>query len=362
MATAVTSSITDIGEEVNYQLYRGLLSTARKRLVYFNGSLPGELMGKGSTRSVMWERIENLAIGSAALAENIANSAWLNGRSLVQPTKSTVAATAAKYGKAIQINEEVDLLQMNVNSMRLMETLGANAGEELNDLMIDVYQAVTAASVRNGTNAATITAITAAITANDIKWATNFVNRNSGQKFTPLGFGSTNIGTSPIRDAYYGTCHPDVEEDIRGLTGFVGVESYGGYTQTLPGEFGTVNGVRWCTSELSGVIAADSGGATTSTGLRYTSTKTGIDLYDSFVYGKEAIGTIGLNTTFGTDITKMYDTKLGPVQLIHQPVGSAGPGDPFREFGSIAWKAWWTAAILNGNWLTRIRTGASKLT
>lgn len=365
MTVLVTNSITDISEEVNYQMMRGLLSAARKKLPFFNGTLPGELMGKGSTRSVMWERIENLAAVTSALSEPVGNTAWQNARDLVQPTKSTKTATAAKYGNAIQLTEEVDLLQVNVAAVRLLDTLGANAGESLNELMVDEYQTVTSTSVRNGNvtsgvPATTITSIVTAITAGDIKWAVNRVNRNSGMKFTPLGTGSTNIGSSPIRDAYFGICHSDVEEDIRGLTDFIGVEQYAGYTETQVGEFGTVNGVRFCSTELSGVIAIDSGGSSNT--LRYTGGVTAIDLYDTFIYGKEAVGTISLNDEHTASTYKMYDQVPSPIQLISHAPGSAGAGDPYNEIATIAWKAWWAAEVLNGKWLTRLRTGSMDLT
>jgi N4-gp56 family major capsid protein len=367
MAVLVTNSITDISEEVNYQMMRGLLSAARKRLPFFNGTLPGELMGSGSTRSVKWERIENLDPVITPLAEPLGSTAWQNARTLVQPTKSTKEATAAKYGNAIQLTEEVDLLQVNVKAARLLDTLGANAGESLNELMIDEYQTVTSTSVRNGSTVAagagvpatTITSIISAISAGDVKWAVNRVNRNSGMRFTPLGTGSQNYNSQPIRDAYYGVCHSDVEEDIRLLTSFIGVEQYAGYTQTIPGEFGTANGVRFASTELSGIIEIDSGGS--SNALRSTGGVTAIDLYDTFIYGKEAVGTISLNAEHTTDSYKMYDTVPSPIQLISHAPGSAGAGDPYNEIATIAWKAWWAAEILNVKWLTRIRTGAMSL-
>ena len=359
MATAITNSLTDVSEEINYQMMRGLLSAARKRLPYFNGTLPGELMGMGSTRSVMWERIENLTAVTSAIIEPIGNTAWQNGRALVVPTKNTKTATAAKYGNAIQLTEEVDLLQVNVKAARLLDTLGANAGESLNELMVDVYQTVTTTSVRNAGGASTITAITTKITAADIKWAVNRVNRNSGQRFTPIGTGSTNVGSSPIRDAYYGICHPDVEEDIRDVSNFIGVEQYAGYTDVIPSEIGTVNGVRWTVSEISGAIEIDKGGSSNS--LRSTGGVTSIDLYDTFIYGREAVGTISLNAEHTTDIYKMYDTTPSPIELISHAPGSAGAGDPYNEIATIAWKVWFAGEVLNDLWLTRLRTGASDL-
>jgi N4-gp56 family major capsid protein len=360
MATAITNNITDIGSPVNYQLMRGLLSAARKKLPFFNGTLPGSLTKMTGAPAVIWQRVENLTAVTTALSEPTGNTAWQNGRSLVVPTVNTVTATPLKYGNAIQLTEEVDLIQMNVKAMNLMDTLGANAGESLNELMIDIYQTTTTTSTRNAAGAATITSIVTRLVANDVKWAVNQLNRNSAMNFTPMGTGSTNIGTSPIRDSYYGICHPDVEEDVRDITGFISVEQYGGYTDTLVGEFGAANGVRFCSSELSGTIAADSGGNASANSLRYTTTITALDIYDTFIYGREAVGTVGLGESHSTSINMMYDT-IPTVALIQHGPGSAGAGDPYNEIATIAWKAWFAGAMLNGAWCARLRTGASDL-
>ena len=358
MADAITNNITDIGSPVNYQLMRGLLSAARKKLPYFNGTLPGNLTKQTGAPAVIWQRVENLTAVTTALSEPIGDTAWQNGRALVVPTVNTVTATPLKYGNAIQLTEEVDLIQMNVRSMNLMDTLGANAGESLNELMIDTYQTVTTTSIRFGSGVASAGAIVNDIVANDVKYATNFLNRNSAMNFTPIGTGSTNIGTSPIRDSYYGICHPDVEEDIRDIDGFIAVEQYAGYTDTLVGEFGTVGGVRFCTSELSGSIEASAGGSTTT--LRFTASAGASDVYDTFIYGREAMGTVGLGEDHSTSVNKMYDT-IPAVSLIQHGAGSAGAGDPYNEMITLAWKSWFAGAVLNNNWCVRVRTGATKL-
>lgn len=361
MATAITNNITDVGSPVNYQLMRGLLSAARKKLPYFNGSLPGQLTQQGGAPAVIWQRIENLAANTTALSEPTGNTAWQNGRALVIPTVNTVTSTPLKYGNAIQLTEEVDLIQPNANSMKMMDTLGANAGESLNELMINVYQTVTSTSVRVGGGVASAGAIVTEIQAADIKWAVNSLNRASAMSYTPMGTSRDAYNNQPIREAYYGICHPDVEEDIRDITGFVGVEQYGGYTATLPGEFGTVGGVRWCSSELAGVIEADAGGTSSTNSLRFTTTATACDLYDTFIYGREAIGTVGFDGGQHTTQTKMMYDTIPAVSLIQHGAGSAGAGDPYNEIITIAWKAWFSGAVLNDNWVKRVRTGATAL-
>jgi len=358
MAALITNLATNVTAPVNYVLMEGLLKAARKNLPYFNGTLPGDLRKNGGAYSVEWERIENLATATTALAEPTGNATFFNGRSSVNPSVTRVTAAMAKYGNAITLTEEVDLVQVNARAARFMDTLGANAGESLNSLMqTAILGGTTTTGVRLAGAVTTTTSIKTSISVNDIKYCVNQLNRNSAMKLFPIGFGSQNIGTAPIRQSYFGICHPDVEEDIRGLTGFTAVEAYGGYTQTFPGEFGALAGVRFCTSEIANVTA--NLGTATATGLRGSST-TQHDVYDTIIYGMEAIGSVGLGEMHAKEIYQMYD-RVPAVQLIYHAPGTSGVADPFNEFGSLTWKAFFAGKVLNPLWLTRLRTAASSL-
>ena len=361
MAILASSTASNVALGVNYQMMKGLLSAARKKLPFFNGTLPGQLSKNGSTASVKWERIENLTAATTAMSEITGTTSAFFGRSTVLPTVSTVTAAIAKYGNAVLLTEEIDLMQMNTRAMRFLDTLGANAGESLNALMESAYSTgFTTVRYSNGAagGATADTNVTSAITATDIKYAVNFLNRQSAMRFTPETGGSTNIGTTPVRASYYGICHPDVEEDLRGITGFSSVELYAGQTQTMPFEIGHVGGVRWCVSEI--IPITTSAGTTTATGLRGASNILN-DVYSSYIYGKEAIGSVGLGNMHATTSYEMYDPKNPPaVELINKPVGTVGT-DLYNEVQSLAWKAWFAGKVLNANWGVKLRTGASKL-
>jgi N4-gp56 family major capsid protein len=342
-----------------------LLSAARKRLPYFNGTLPGTLEKAQGAASVKWRRIENLTAVTTALTESTeaTTPAFGNGRNSVRPTITDVTVAIAKYGNAINLTEEIDLFNVNSNSAALMDTLGANAGESLNTLMRNVYDgATTVVRFGNGsagTPAASYSSVAEAINLNDIRFTVNALNRNSAMRFTPAAFGSTNIGTVPVRQSYYGICHVDVEDDIRALTGFVGVETYGGYTETEPGEFGHVGGVRWCSTEIAPIISDGSTESAVAASYRGTSSILH-DVYSTFIYGREAIGSIGLGEQHAKEIYMMYD-RVPTVELIYHKPGSSGIADMFNEVGSLAWKAWFAGKILNGSWVGKIQTLARKV-
>lgn len=362
MALVATNNASTIASPVNFVLMRGLLSAAKKTLPFFNNTLQGNLEKNGNgSASVKWRRIENLGVVTSSLSElsDGATVAFGVGRTSVKPTITDVTKAIAKYGNAITLTEEVDLFNVNSNSMALMDTLGANAGESLNYAMSQEFKNATLTRYASG--AANKSAVVAEMKINDIKYAVNQLNRNSAMKVHSEGNGSTNIGTSTVRSSYFGICHPDVEEDIRGLTGFIGVEQYGGYTETFTGEFGAVAGVRWAASEMAPIETA-AGTTSTSGGFRATTSASNDenDVYWSFVYGKEAVGSVGLGENHAEEIYKMYD-RVPTVELIYHKPGSSGVGDPFNEIGSIAWKSWFGGKILNGNWIVQILTLATDL-
>lgn len=354
LATTLTSNVT---APVNFVLMRGLLSAARKKCVWFNGTLPGQLEKSKGSASVKWRRIENLTAATTPLSEVTGTAAAFLGRDLVQPTITDVTEAMLKYGNAIGVTEEVDLYNVNSKSAQLMDTLGANAGESLNTLMSNVFSAG-ATNIRYASGAASNSATVNTISANDIKYVVNQLNRNSAMNFTPMGTGRDAYNNQPIRASYYGICHHDVEEDIRALSGFIPVEQYGGYTAVEPFEIGAVNGVRWMATEIAPI--ASGAGANTSGNVRTTTGNA--DVYSSFIFGKEAVGSVGLGNMHATSAYEMYNPVKPPaVELIYHAPGTSGVFDPYNEFGTIAWKAFFAGKVLNANWIYAVRTAASSL-
>jgi N4-gp56 family major capsid protein len=360
MALLQSNFLSTVTGPVNFVLMEQLLSAARKTLPFFNGTLPGSLEKAQGSMSVKWRRIENLTSAPTPLSENTEGTtpAFGFGRSTVRPTITDVTVAIAKYGNGISTTEEIDLFNVNSNSLALMDTLGANAGESLNEAAATEFEAASTV-VRNAGGVASVSSIAAIITLGDIKFVVNRLNRESAMKFTPAGFGSQNYASQPIRQSYYGICHVDVEEDIRGLTGFIPVEQYGGYTETEPGEFGAVGGVRWCSSETA-PISSDASTVSIVVGSFNESSAVLHHVYETFIYGREAVGTVGLGEMHAKEIYMMYD-RVPTVQLIQHKPGSSGVADPFNEHGTLSWKAWFAAKILNGKWIGKLRVLATKL-
>ena len=339
---------------VDFSLMRTLLLAARVRAPFLNGTMPGRLEKNAGTDSVKWERIENLTKATTPLAE-LTGTLTLPTRSGVVPSITPITAAMLKYGNTIFLTEELELMSVNARAAKFMITLGENAGATYNELMADVFQAGTQNRFGNGVASAVLT-ITA-IAQNDIRFCENLINRQGGTKFMPFGFGSTNVGTAPVRASFMGICHVDVAIDIRAISDFVPVENYGGYTETFPFEFGYSNGVRWAETEESSLINDDAG--TTSVANMRGTSDTLNDVYDSYIYAQDAVGSVGLAENHTSD-SYMTGDNIPAIQVLHAPP-AVSVADPQAEIAPLSWKGWLVGKVLNENWTHRIQTLATEL-
>jgi N4-gp56 family major capsid protein len=343
--------------DVDFQL--SLLRNAKALCPYFTGTVEAQIAEHSGTFTAKWRRIENLTPDTTPLSE-LTGSVAFPTRTPDQPTTTDVTATVSKYGKFIYLSEEVDLGNYNGQTMKLVEVLGINAGRVLNRVQRDVMEDNSTAVF--GGVATTATGVAGAgITRGDITVVGNALNRNDALMFRPMTTGSQNINTTPIRSAYWAICHVDTEEDIRLLSGFTPVEQYASQTETAEGEFGIVGNVRFVSTTEAG-IDADSGATITgtSTAAGRSTSGTSYDIYNTVIYGMDAVGSVG----FGFNHVKrtyMAGDSLPGVQMINHNRGSGGVADPLNELSSLGWKSWHAAAVLNGAWIRNVRHTTSKL-
>lgn len=354
------TTTTEIAGPVNVKFQMSLLRNAKARCPHFVGSVPASLAEHQGTFTAKWRRIENLTPTTTPLAE-LTGSLSFPTRTGTQPTVTDLTATVQKFGNFIYLNEEVDLVNFNGQTNKLAEVLGINAGQSLNRLQRNVMEDNATAIFGGGATTATGVA-GAGITRSDITVSNNALNRQNAMLFTPMTTGSQNTNTTPIRPAYWGICHVDVEEDIRLLTGFTPAEQYGSQTSLANGEFGQVGGVRFVSTTEAGIdeTAGQSITGTSTAAGRVTGSATQYDVYNTVIIGQDAVGSLG----FGMSHTKeiyMAGDRLPGVMIINHAKGSAGSADPYNEISTMGWKSWHAGLILNSNWVRVIRHTASKL-
>jgi len=355
----MVSQITDtpiLTQPINVAFQTNFLARALALAPYFIGSKPGVINSHSGTFTISWRRIENVTPTITALTELNGNVAFPTRDSIV-PSTTNVQATLLKFGQYFVVNEEADLINFNGQTQELIDVLATSGGRSLNFLQRNELEDNATAILAAG--AASATAIVTKLSRNDIRNAVNTLDRNVALHFTPITTGSQNVGTTPMRPSYWGLCHPDVEQDIRDMSGFIAAESYAGQTQTATGEFGAVGGVRFLVSS-DATVDLEGGGTSTGTGLR-TGGNTKVDNYPTVIMGMNAHGSVGLDTAHVQEVYRAGDDLPGMI-MISTPKGSAGAADPFQELMTLAWKSWHAPKILNGDWVRTIISGASLLT
>lgn len=361
MALTTTTTITS---PVNVVFQASLLRNAKSRCAYFAGSVPSELQEHMGTFTAKWRRIENLTVPTAALSE-LTGSLAFPTRNSVTPSITDLTATVAKFGNFIYLTEEVDLLNYNGMTDKLVEILGINAGQAINrqqrNVMEDNLTAVLTGGATTATNISGGSTASANLKDSDVAVAVNAINRADGMMFFPMTTGSANVGTSPVRPAYLGFVHVDTEEDLRALSNFIPSQNYASQTALWPGEVGVLGGVRFIsTTEATidtGIGTAGTGSATAH-GRAATSGRA--DVYNTVIIGMEAIGSLGFGFEHVKEIYESGD-KLPGVQLIAHKRGSAGSADPLNEVSSLGWKTYTAGTVLNSNWGRVVRHTVDRL-
>lgn len=357
-------TITDtsvIAGPVNVKFQVDLLRNAKAHCPYFVGTNPAEIMEHQGTFTAKWRRIENLTPVTTALTELTGGLAFPT-RTGVQPSVTDLTATVSKYGNFIILTEEVDLVNFNGQTAKLVEVLGINAGQSLNRLQRNVMEDDSTTTFASTATTATGLASGAFISISEIQNVVNALNRNDAMKFRPRTEGNTSIGTTPIRRAYWGICHSDTEEDLRSLTGFTPVEQYAGQTAVMQEEIGTAGGVRFI-STSEGSIDLDTGVAVTGSATTDSRSENGTryDVYHTLIYGQDCYGSLG----FGINhVKEAYDAgdSLPAVMMVSHARGSAGAADPLNEVATLGWKSWHAAIVLNSDWGRNHKHTASRLT
>lgn len=355
------TTTTELTAPVNVKFQRKLLKDARQRCPYFIGSRMGDVLQSHSgTFTVRWRRYNNITPTTSALSE-LTGSLSLPTRTATQATKTDIDATVAKYGAFMYLSEEADLINMNNQTAELTEVFAVQAGRSLNRLQRNVLEDNATLIYADGGTADG--QVSSPVSLSLIRRGVNTLNNYSAMKFMPATSGSVNIGTTPVRESYWGICHVDVEEDIRDIPGFKPVETYMSQTATEPGEFGAVGGVRWISTEEASVDA-DSGDAAGSS-VRST-TGVSADLYTSLIIGMNAHGALSLDADLIRRIYKAGDEIPGIV-MVSKSKGSSGVADPLDEVASVGWKSWHAGSLIgpgtsNSNWIRGLRTAARLLT
>lgn len=295
-------------------------------------------LGKNQTTTQKFRRYERLAAATTPLTEGVTPSGSA-------PTVTDYTATLTQYGDFLTLTDVIADLHTDPVLQQYSEMIGEQAALTLEMVAFGIIKAGSSFTRANGSARSDInTPLTLSLQRKAIRT----IKRQLGRPFTSKISSSANFNTESVNPSFIGLIHSDLENTVRGLQGFKEVVDYGASGSVYAGELGNVENVRYVTSTVI-ESWADGGGAKAGSGTTMVSTTgTNADVYPVIYLSPDAFGLVPLKGAKA--ITPMV---LNP----NVPRG----GDPIGQRGSVGWKTYFTAVILQQSWLHRVECAAVDL-
>lgn len=256
-------------------------------------------------------------------------------------TITDVTANLEQFGDFVPFSDVIQDTVEDPFLMNISEVLGEQAAQTIETIRWNKYKAGTNVLYANGTQRSDVnTVISLAIQ----RKATRALKRQNAVYITQVVASTPAFREEPVEAAYIGLVHPDVENDIRNITGFIPTKQYGTVTPWA-NEIGAVEDVRYLRSTIF-TAWADAGGTynTTSTTISTTGPSKS-DVYPVLYVAANALGIVPLK---GADSLAI---------MVVNPKPSIG--DPLGQKGTAGWKCMTTACILNDLWIVRAEVAAT---
>lgn len=285
---------------------------------------------EASSKVIKFRRYSALPNTPAALTEGVTPA----GQTLAV---TDITATLSQYGDKVTITDVILDTHEDPVLNEAVNLLGEQAAQMIEKMRFGVLKAGTNVLYGNG---ATRNAVNTAITLQLQRRAVRALKRQNARFITSIVRSTPNYGTENVAPGFVALIHPDLEADVRGLSGFVPAEKYGSMTP-WENELGKVEDVRYVSSTIFEPWA-DAGGAK---GTMLSTSGTNADVYPVLFVARDAYGIVALKGMFA----------VTPMVVNPKPSDS----DPLAQRGHVGWKAMQTAVILNDAWMVRAEVAAT---
>ena len=323
---------SDVSPRTNGYADRKFLERAAENniLAQFGQTRP---VPKNKTQVIMFRRYNRLDSTPVVLQEGVTPT----GKTA---TKTDVSATVKQLGDWVQITDVIEDTHEDPVLNEMVDLLGEQAPEMYDKLFAGVLKAGTNVIYTNGAGR---NAVNTAVVAGTLDKAMRTLERQSAIRLSSLVKAGPNIGTVPIPPAFVVVCHSDFRKDLEAISGWTAVHKYPNQGDLIDGEAGSIGHFRvvFDNNLTSWIDAGGAAGAMESTGATFA------DVYPLLVFAKNAYGIVPLG---GKKSVQTY---------VNNP--KAITGDELAQRGSVGWKGWTQAVILQDLWMVRIEAAVTKL-
>lgn len=279
--------------------------------------------------------------GSGSFYVPLATTPLVEG---VTPSGNTLAnqdytVTLAQYGDFITITDVIEDTHTDPVLQSATDILGEQAAMTVETLRFNVLKAGT--NVFYANSVAGRSTVATAIAIGDQRRVTTGLNRQNARKISSVVASTPDYNTKSVEAAYMAICHPDLETDIRSMTGFKPVADYGPHTSPFEGEIGSVEQVRYLTSTIFEPWTGE--GAAVSASFRRTGGNA--DVYPILYFARDAFGIVPLKGA----------SSMTPMVVNPKP----SSGDPLGQRGTVGWKLWTATVILQEAFMARLEVACT---
>lgn len=274
----------------------------------------------------------NLPLALTPLVEGVTP----NGQ---QMANKDYTATLNQYGGYMEFSDVILDVHEDIPALvrEMTDMLGEQMAVTIETLRFNVLKAGTNVYYANGTQR---TDVNTPITLTTQRRITRSLKRQNGMTITSVVKSSVNYNTQPIEASYVALVHPDLENDIRNMDGFISTKHYASITP-MEGEIGSVEDVRYIRSTVF-TPWADAGGAK---GTMLSTTGTNADVYPILYIARDSYGLVPLK---GDNVASVMVVQPKPTNV-----------DPLAQRGTAGWKVWNATVILQDAWLLRAEVAAT---
>lgn len=324
----------DISPRVGLYAVAKMLATAKNQLVLERFGMV-QAAPKNTGLLIKWRRPIKFAAATTPLVEGVTPSPN-------QLAYEDVSTTIQQYGSWVPFTDVIVDTHEDPN----LQVISSQCGEQAALTKERIVWGV----LRGGTNviraggAATRGDVSAVFDLDDIRAAVRVLKNNHAEKLTKVLKASTNIATEPVNASYVALAHTNMEADFRDTDTFTPVHQYSSGGAISEFELGRVEEVRVIlTNHLEPFYGA---GSTSISGVLNNGTN--VDVYPIVILGKDAFA-----------VTPLAGSSVN--MGVRNPKMAAGDTDPLGQRGYVAWKMWFSAAILNQAWMIRLESACSSL-
>ncbi|MBE0418554.1 N4-gp56 family major capsid protein [Pseudoalteromonas nigrifaciens] len=334
----MSNNYGDLGTEAGVYAEMKMLEHADPILV-LNKLGDHKPMPKNASKVIKFRRPQALPLATTPLTEGV-RPAGSNFR------YDRITATLQQYGDWMELTDVVADLHEDPVGSDMSMMAGEQAAETIETVCFGELIGGTNVIYANGVAR---NEVTATINLGAIRKAVRTLMSNKAKRLTSILSGSAMIGTSPIEAAYVGVCHTDIVASLRSVKGFTPVAEYGSRKPICAEEVGSIEDVRFVASPLFNSWVDAGGAKGTGAEEAVSTTGTSADVYPVLIMGQHAFGHIAL---------KGNKDAGGAIKPMVRNPGKPEKGDELGQTGSVAWKTFYVAKILNDLWMVRLECTA----